>query len=512
MKKKDRCIVIGLDGATFELINPLIKAGKLPTLKKMIIEGTHGILKSTIPPLTGPAWVSFATGKNPGKHGCYDFELPRDSLDEIETINSQDINSPTFYELLDKKGQKCILINLPCSYPPRVSEVVITDFLTRGSNFVFPESLIPEIPELNRYRLVPTHHSNVKKYSNDIRELERVRFECAQKLFQKDWDFFFILFQGTDWIQHKLYHRLIVGKEPDAIQLYEDLDSYIKWFVDNIGKATILIMSDHGFRTYKKIFAINRWLIKEGYLKIKQKRTKNSTHKDRNSFEVPTFFVKHRWLFRVTSSVYSVSKRILPPVTPVVRTAPDTNSMAYSILSSANGNCCGIYINSKERFHNGSVEVKDYEKVRSEIMAKLEQLTDTDGTRILSSVLRRKDVYSGERLNKAPDIFIFSGEYNICPYSEDMTANEHSPDGIFIAYGENIQKGVRISNAEIIDLAPTILHLMKVPIPKDMDGRVLTEIFKENSEAAKRLIKYQSVDEAVRIKTKIKELKSLGKI
>jgi len=387
--------------------------------------------------------------------------------------------------------------------------------LTRGSDFIFPRSLIQEVPELNSYRVVPNHYSNIRKYIDAIRKLERVRFECAQKLFREDWDFFFILFQGTDWIQHRLYSRLIAGEEQGAVKLYEELDGYIKWFIDNANKSTILIMSDHGFRAYKKTFAINKWLMEEGYLKIKQRQSKSSTLKERTTLKVPLFLVNHRWLFNIASFFYRASKKILPPVTPVIRTAPDTSSIAFSILSSANGNCGGIYINSMERFGNGSVETGDYERVRNEIMAKLEQLTGKDGARIFSSVLRREDIYSGEHLDKAPDIFLFSEEYLICPFGggkEGEVSNEHSPNGIFIAYGKDIQKGVRISNAEITDLAPTILHLMKVPIQKDMDGRVLKKIFKESSEIAKRSVEYQEMDEGQKVRKKIRELRVLGKI
>ena len=515
MKERNKCIVIGLDGATFDLINPLIKAGKLPAIKKMMEEGSHGVLESTIPPLTGPAWVSFATGKNPGKHGCYDFELPRDSLDEIETISSKDINSQTFYELLDREGKKCILINLPCSYPPRIGGVVITDFLTRGSDFVFPESLKQKVPELKRYRVIPNHHANISKYIDDVRELERVRFECAQKLFREDWDFFFILFQGTDWIQHKIYHRLVAGECPAAVKFYQELDCYMKWFMDNAGEVPILAMSDHGFCAYKKTFAINKWLMEEGYLKIKQGQSKSSTAKDRTTLKVPLFLVNHRRFFVIASFFYRVFKGILPPITPVIRAAPDTPSIAFSILSSANGNCGGIYINAKERFSNGNIKAGDYERVREEIMAKLEQLTDKDGIRVFSSVLRREDIYSGGCLSKAPDIFLFSEEHLICPFDggkEGVLSNEHSPDGIFIAYGKDIRKGININNTKIIDLAPTILHLMKLPIQRDVDGRVLKEIFKEDSQAAKRSIECRETSEAERIRAKIKGLKSLGNI
>lgn len=512
MARNTKCIVIGLDGATFELINPLIGMGKLPTIKKMMAEGVHAVLKSTIPPLTGPAWVSFATGKNPGKHGCYDFELAKNSLDQIEMISSKDINGDTFYEVLDRGGKKCTLINLPCSYPPRIKGMVITDFLTRGSDFIFPESLIREIPELKKYRIVPNRYPSIKKYISDVRHLEKVRFECARKLFQKDWDFFFMLFQGTDWLQHRIYDQLVSGEASEAFEFYEELDGYIKWFVENAENVNILIMSDHGFRSYKKAFAINKWLMREGYLKVKPRESMGSTFREKSTVKVPVSLLKHWRLFEISSFFYRILRRILPPITPVIRTLPDGASTAYSILSSANGNCCGIYINSRQRFSNGSIETGDYERVRSEIMDKLEKLTDKGGTRIFDSVLRREDVYSGEYLDRAPDMFLFSDDYNITPFSKDEAANEHSLNGIFIAYGKDIKRDVKISIAEIIDLAPTILHVMGVPVQKDMDGRVLKEIFKEDSEIAKRLIEYQEVDEEGKIRAKIRELKALGKI
>lgn len=507
-----KCIVIGLDGATFDLINPLIKEGKLPTLKRVMEEGVHGILKSTIPPLTGPAWVSFATGKNPGKHGCYDFQLPRRSLDQIETISSKDINGETFYEILDREGGKCILVNLPCSYPPRIDSVVITDFLTRGSDFIFPQSLIEEIPELRQYRVVPNPGSDTKKYITDVRNLERIRFECAKKLFEKDWDFFFLLFQGTDWIQHRIYDRLIAGQDSQALEFYQELDGYIEWFVQNTGDANILFMSDHGFRCYTEVFTVNRWLVNEGYLKIRTRDSSGPTPTEKSILTIPVALVKHEKLFKTALFFYHIFKRALPQVIPVIRTAPDVGSTAYSILSSANGNCCGIYINSKKRFHDGTVEVEDYETVRNEIIKKLRKLSDKHGGRAFRSVLRKEDIYFGECVDKAPDIFIISDEYNISSFSEAEVANEHSSYGIFIAYGKDIKRGASVNNAEIIDLAPTILHLMKVPIPKDMDGRVLKEIFKENSEIARREVEYQEIGEQRKVRAKIKQLKKLNKV
>jgi predicted AlkP superfamily phosphohydrolase/phosphomutase len=509
-----KVLVIGLDGATWDLLKCWIEEGRLPTLKKLIEEGVHGVLKSTIPPLTGPAWVSFATGKNPGKHGCYDFLLPRDSLDDARTITTGDINGETFYEILDRAGKKCILINLPCSYPPRINGIVITDFLTMGDEFIFPRNLVEEIPELKRYRVIPDSHSRIKEYISDVRDLERNRFESAKRLFKKEWDFFFILFSGTDWIQHKIYDKLISGDNSEAIIFYEEIDKYVEWFVENAKDTNILIMSDHGFHTYNKMFAINKWLMGEEYLKVKPMESKGSSFREKSQkgVNVPVFLLRHQNIFKIGAFFYGIFRRIIP-VTPVIRTEPDTASVAYSILSSANGNCCGIYINSKRRFGDGSVEIKDYKKVRGEIMDKLEKLREGSGKRIFKSVLRGDEVYFGECVDKAPDIVLISDEYNINSfYDEDKNANEHAIKGIFVAYGHDIKKGVKIENAEIIDLAPTILYMMDMPVQRDMDGKVLKEIFEINSELAKRLTKYQEVDERDRIKERIRRLKTRDEV
>src|SRR3989304_843271 len=208
-----RVLIIGLDGATWDLIKPMAEAGTLPTLKNVMDHGVWGNLQTTIPPFTGPAWVSFATGKNPGKHGIFDFLLPKKSLNDLKTTSTKHIKGETFYEILNEKGKKCILVNLPGSYPPRIGEIVVTGLCTPGNDFIFPPDLIDEIPEFKNYRIFPDvsleQDGRVTEYINDIRELEKTRFECAKKLFKRKWDFFFILFSGTDWIQHIIFDKLM---------------------------------------------------------------------------------------------------------------------------------------------------------------------------------------------------------------------------------------------------------------------------------------------------------------
>ena len=147
-----KVVVIGFDGATFDVLKPLVEKGKLPNLFRMLTEGANGKLRSTTPPLTGPAWVSFATGKNPGNHGCYTFESFEKSIEETRTITTAKILGKTFYELLDSSGKKCVIINLPCSYPPRIKGDLVTSFLTVGPDHVFPKTLENEVPGLKDYR------------------------------------------------------------------------------------------------------------------------------------------------------------------------------------------------------------------------------------------------------------------------------------------------------------------------------------------------------------------------
>ena len=514
-----KTLVIGLDGASWDLINPWIEGGKLPTIEKLIKEGGHGILKSTNPPVTGPAWVSFATGKNPGKHGCYGFFLPKGSLSKTESITTRDIKGETFYQLLDRQGKKCILVNLPCSYPPRIQGILITDFLTKGDNFFFPPNLVAEISELKDYRIVPRPNLKGENFVADVSDLEKKKFDCARQLFQKDWDFFFILFDVPDSILHRVDEKIIPGKKVAALKILEEIDNYVKWFIDHAPDANIFIMSDHGFRSYNRVFSINEWLVSEGYAKVGVKsiesKIEDSSFLERKQVSnwiqrLVSQLLKRRiplqnqFLMKLASFLY----RIITKVTRLRRVVQITlypESSAYSLTYA--GNYASIYLNSREKFEQGVVENR--EELRAEIMSKLEKLEDDSGNKIFVSVLKGEDVYFGESTDMAPDIILMASDnYNLIGVDPARLHNAHALEGIFITYGANIKNGAEV-DVEIIDLAPTILHCMGMPIPVDIDGRVLEEIFKEDSEPANRKPRFRSIQsgEVQKIRGKIGQMK-----
>ena len=543
-----KVIVIGLDGATWDLMKPWAEKGILPTFKRLMENGVYGNLESTIPPLTGPAWVSFATGRNPGKHGCYDFFIRRSSLNDMKPMTSKDIHGKTFYEILNENEKKCILINLPGSYPPRIKEIVITGLLTQSDNCIYPPALVDEIPELKDYRISQDASfrkgGDIKGFVNDLRKVEKTRFECAKKLFSKDWDFFFVMFCECDAMQHAMHNKLISGMIDEnsyQIKAYKEMDEYIRWFVENAKNYNILFMSDHGFKTYKKMFFANEWLRREGYIKTEPKK-EPQTRQERDKTELPFFLLKEkkalskRMIIKIPGFLSNYLKWLtwfypfymkLKSVLPIeiqqqnVVQLKLSETIAYSI---GTANFGGIYINDKKRFKEGKVEIDDYENIRTEIINKLKQLKnpETGENVIIKNVCKKEEVYFGSQLDVAPDIvFMLVDEYIVASslfitklfddkFVDKM--NTHALQGIFLAYGPDIKKGAEIQGAKIYDVAPTILHLMDVPVTKDMDGRVLKEIFKEDSEFSKKEIVYQKIDEKEMIKERIKKLRDMRKI
>ena len=541
-KNNTKLAVIGLDGATWELIKPWAMEGKLLTFKKLIENGVWGKLESTIPPVTIPAWISFVTGKNPGRLGCYNFLMPRKSLNDMRPVTTKDIPGKTFYEILYENGKKCIIINLPGSYPPRIKEIIITSFLTQGDNFIFPPDLVDEIPEFKNYRLVPDRSLIVRgkniDYINDIRELERNRFECAKKLFKKNWDFFFILFSGTDWIQHIMFDILIsndIDDDADLIRAYKEIDEYIGWFIDHAPKNTnFLFMSDHGFSSYKRIFFINEWLRELGYLKVEcRARNKTIRHKfeketekamyRRMNIKPPIFLLKYFKLFIWAYPIYLKLKKILPIEIRLDVVQPNLSETIAYTATNWGSNFGGIYINDKIRFIDGTVDFKSYENIRDEIISDLKQLKDPKtGKNVVKNVWKKEEIYTGSHLYAAPDIiFELDNKYHVSLLyagkvfsDKKVQRNQHSLQGIFLAYGPDIKEGMEVKGIKIYDIAPTILYMFGLPIPRDVDGKVLRNIFKENSRFVKEDIIYQKteINEKMRIRKRIKELEVLRKI
>lgn len=553
---KTRVLVIGLDGATFDLIRPWAEGGKLPNLAKIMKNGVSAVLRSTIPPVTAPAWTSFITGKNPGKHGVFDFFRKIVGSYERRANTSMDVDGKSIWALLSNVGKKVIVINVPMTYPAeQVNGYLISGLLAPpGAHWregaFYPSGFDSKLSQwVGDYRLEPKESwgENLDDWIKDLYDVTRKRAKAAMYLAKNfEWDFFMVLFQGTDWMAHALWmyadakHPLYdpekAKKYGDAIfRFYQEIDSIvgrIRSFLDE--NVILFLVSDHGMGPLYRTVHLNSLLENLGLLAFQKSSLKSPV---RIEF----------WL----SKIGLTKERILallweyPPIMRLIRLVLYSFGEKVELSLSdldwsktkvyAAGHMGQLFINLKGREPKGIVEPgKEYEELRDYLMKMLYNLKDPEtGKRIVRKVFRKEEIYKGDHVDEAPDLLYLMNHtyvpYNGFESSRDsfislcygIQSSKHELNGIFIATGKDIKKGIQIQNASIMDVAPTMLHILDTPIPIDMDGRTLVEIFEPESELAKREILYQAASKQKKTpyalsdeeeKEIIERLKSLGYI
>ncbi|MFA5785059.1 MAG: alkaline phosphatase family protein, partial [Phycisphaerae bacterium] len=286
-----KTIVIGFDGATPQLIKKWSQQGKLPNFSKILSDGVYGDLETTIPPLTPCAWSSFMTGKNPGKHGIYDF-FYLDKQHEIKINTSNSRSAKDIWEILSENDFKCFVFNVPFTYPPKkIKGLMVTDFTTPStdSEFTYPVSLRETIlkkytgfafSEKSKYA---ENYKARRDFRNDVFNLADLRFKIANDLIKEnECDFYMVTFMIADHIQH-WYWKFMDREHPDYIKddnfektienAYIKLDSFLGELMKTFSGHNIFIMSDHGSGPYYQDVTLNNWLMDQGYLCMKKNQS-----------------------------------------------------------------------------------------------------------------------------------------------------------------------------------------------------------------------------------------------
>lgn len=452
---KMKVLVIGLDGASPWLLDKWIK--ELPTFRRFKEEGLWGVSVPPVPAQTPVAWTTFMTGKNPGKHGIFSFAMRKPGTYERRIINPSMIGSKTLWRILSEHGKRVGVLNVPMADFEEINGFMIPGFLSRLEGVPCPAEVKTRLEKkfgaiervagdvetsfLQKVKSDPdSFFARVNEITDDLAEVGLYLLE------EEKWDFFMAVFMGTDRIQH-FFWKYLDDKHPEYVkgkfsvkakQFYLKMDRIIARFLDAAPKDTLtILLSDHGFCPVCKSVILNNYLQEYGMLKTKAGKID-----------------------------LEKSKAV---------------SYGYG----------DIWLNVKEREPKGVLQQgREYEEAREEIIRVLENL-QIDGANPIKKVKKREEVYWGSRIGEGPDLMVFfhpgwqaarrpeiTGEradkryVNDAPMWSGGHDGTHDPEDVpgFLAIKGLGVEGKRAVKANLYDLAPTVLSVFGVPVPKDMDG------------------------------------------
>ena len=522
-----RLAVFGLDGADFSLLRPWLEDGSLPCLSRLYRQGASGPLASTVPPLSPEAWASFATGMNPGKHGVVNFVQPKPGSYELQFSCGGIRRARGLWQLLSQAGLSVGVVNVPMTYPPES----VNGFFISGpdapgtqADFTYPRDLKERLlGAVGRYEI----HGDYWGRTTPERYLRRLVETVGNQ--KKAWEYllrefepevFIGVFGSTDRAQHFLWkyadpdhpahepHAPFAGDDPLAV-VYRAVDNAIAECLSLMGDdVTVIVMSDHGSGPCHKVVYLDRWLQNQGLLQYR-------TDGDRG----------HRSLVRRT---YGLARKTLPRwakdwlktrwqgvrqeiESSIARDPIDWDNTRAFFLGTESAY---VYLNSQDRFPQGTVRPgAEAEALCQEIAEGLSSIVDpATGNPVVDAVHRRDDIYHGrsEDLALLPDLvvtwrdssYVVRRAWNEPKASPDVIVESgvkvgdaarlmslelsgcHRPDGVLMVSGPGVPAGGKIAGAHITDLAPTILALLGVPVPSNMDGRPLDGLAGGSTRAA----------------------------
>jgi len=479
--------MIGLDGATFTILDPFMEDGTLPFLKEFVGRGVRAGLYSTSNPLTPPAWISMITGRSPGHHGVFDFIWAEErKKDHYFTLyNFRDIRCETLWSIVSRHNGKVCSLNFPMMSPPPAVNGYIVPGLVSWKHLrrnVYPPDLYAQLRELPGFdvKTLAWDFDLEKKAERGVPEEEYeswIEFHIRR---EQQWfeilrymmkhaccDLTAIIFDGVDKILHmgwKFLDSTFFPEHPSAweqkirglcLEYFRGIDGFLAEIVSLAGpEARIFLTSDHGFGPSRVVFRLNTWLHSQGYLAWRE--VGELDEKSRQSVErlVEKHFVLLDW--------------------------DKTTAYARTVTSN------GIYIRVAREPGQTGVHCDQYEAFRAELTKKLQAVIDpVTGERIIERILTREEAYPGTHNGQAPDLLLVMKDHSFISilnktpmiFRRPEVEGTHYPEGIFIAHGQGISKGVRLPHLSILDVAQVLMYSLGLPIPVDFEGKLPDNLF-----------------------------------
>lgn len=475
----ERALVIGLDGASFNTIDPLVKKGHLPNLARIMTKGTSYHLKSTIPSNTPVAWTSMTTGQKPGKHGIFGF-LKYD-YPTIKVVSSQDNRARCLWDYLDKQGKTSVIINLPFTWPPQKINGVMACFdwaiLNDESKLAEPARINTYIKEHSLDRIASFHHElgnpDLERYHEIVKKQTQFTLDMAK---QFEWELLFVVFMVTDSVFH-LYptRRRMVN---DVYRIVDTAVGQLLNLVD-LRKDRVFITSDHGSKIFKRVYPIPAFFREQRLLRLK------TTPRSSAELALVNLFLRllEQYPVKLPSSIKNLYQKIT-----------GRKSTRLSLRDIVDKQHSPIFLCDENSRIDVLLRLTDRSRVNEKVKQSLRKRI-VDQLNLNETVIRHAwtsdEIYSGPYIEGAPDIIlemaenmaadINSSSFYEKPRSYPSLKGGHIRNGILIAAGNDISPNPDRKTAHVADIAPTILHTLRLSIPMNLDGQVLQELFESDS-------------------------------
>lgn len=487
-----KVLVIGLDGATFDLVMPWAERGMLPGFAQMLREGSHGRMRTVPNTDTAPAWTTLATGLGPANHGLFHELGWSDDRRTLRPIRGGERDGQPFWSLASAAGRNVVVVNFPFSYPAdQVNGAMLAGIDAPGVDapgFCHPPELLAELRRVaGDYQIDSQISSAIKQGRPDagLASAYAIADRHTQALLhlldRQPWDLAVLVYSIPDEMQHFFWQQMAQNQGPqhDAIRAgYQYIERQIARLRAHAGPDTqLIVVSDHGFGPLcATTTSLANWLRAQGFLRdlaparqpLAQRATKAG----------------YAWLRRrLGERVKAALRRRLPGLRNRVESDARFAGIDWDASQAYVGSSpWEIWVNLRGRDPRGCVAPgAEYDRVCERIIAALRGWRDAEGRPYVHAAYRREQVYHGKYLDRAPDITL-EWNQNAAPDAASIAGNtsqfdaDHQPEGILIAAGPGIRVGHTIQGATLADIAPTVLHLLGVPLPAGLDGAPLAEM------------------------------------